>query len=88
VTVSLEAGDRAAILRVADEGPGIPAGMDDRVFGRFVRADPARSGSGSGLGLAIARSIVDRHGGSISAASRGPVDGGPGALFTVTLPTI
>ena len=73
-----------AELVVTDEGPGIPEGMEERVFARFFRADAARSGGGSGLGLAIARSIVARHGGTIAAANR-PTGG---AVLTVRLPRL
>ena len=71
-----------AVLRVADRGPGFPPGSEARVFERFARLDPARSGPGTGLGLAIARSIAVAHGGTIQAANR---EGG-GAIVTVRLP--
>jgi signal transduction histidine kinase len=55
---------------VEDNGQGIAAEALPFIFDRFYRADPARSqASESGLGLAIARSIVEAHGGSISAES-------------------
>src|SRR5262249_8926614 len=66
-----------AILEVLDDGPGIPEGMEEMVFQRFVRgagpADTARSG-GSGLGLAIVRAVAESHGGSV-AARRSPSGG-------------
>jgi signal transduction histidine kinase len=55
---------------VRDNGEGIPADALPHIFDRFYRADPARAqGNESGLGLAIARSIVEAHGGAISAES-------------------
>ncbi len=69
-TGHLDAPDRLrAWLRVSDQGPGFAAGGETRAFDRFWRADRSRSGPGAGLGLAIARSIVDAHGGSITAAN-------------------
>ncbi len=79
-TVSHEA--TTATVQVADDGTGIPAGMQERIFDRFVRADPSRRPDGTGLGLAIARSVVQAHQGTISAATN---DSG-GATFTIRLP--
>jgi signal transduction histidine kinase len=80
--VTIDREDEDVVLEVIDNGSGVPDEALDRVFDRFHRADPARSGSGYGLGLAIARSITERHGGTIGVAN-GP-DGG--AAFTVRLP--
>ncbi len=72
----------SVVLTVADDGAGIPAGSEGRIFDRFFRADPSRSGAGAGLGLAIAAWIVQAHAGSIVAANnnRG------GATFSTELP--
>ena len=56
-----------AVLRVDDNGPGIPPEERDRVFDRFYRRD-GQGPSGSGLGLAIVRAVVQRHGGQLSLA--------------------
>ncbi len=69
-------------LVVADRGPGLPAGTHHKVFERFFRADPARSGPGNGLGLAIVAAICRAHGAVVEATDR---EGG-GAVFTVRFP--
>ncbi len=72
-----------AVLRVCDDGPGIPTELHERVFERFARVDEARSATrGSGLGLAIARDIVLAHGGTITIDS----DHTPGTCFEVRVP--
>ncbi len=70
----------SVFVEVADRGPGIRDGYEDRIFEKFVRGVPA--GGGMGLGLAICRAIINAHGGRIWAANR---DGG-GALFRFVLP--
>ncbi|MEU9121900.1 HAMP domain-containing sensor histidine kinase [Streptomyces sp. NPDC048506] len=67
-----------AVLRVEDDGPGVPEGERERIFERFVRLDDARArdDGGAGLGLAIARDVAVRHGGSL-AVREGPVREGP-----------
>lgn len=58
--------DATAVVRVIDEGPGIPAAFQPRVFDKFQQAaPPGAKRSGTGLGLAIARKIVELHGGRI-----------------------
>ncbi len=69
VALTATAADDRLSIAVDDDGPGIPVGQRDLVFDRFHRIDPARdrASGGSGLGLAISRSIVEAHGGRISA---------------------
>jgi two-component system, OmpR family, sensor kinase len=74
-------------IDVADRGPGIPETHLPRIFERFYRVDPARTGGdtgGTGLGLAIVRAIAEAHGGRVRAETW---DGG-GARFVVTLPVV
>jgi two-component system phosphate regulon sensor histidine kinase PhoR len=68
---------------VADTGVGIPPDQLVRVFERFYKTDPSRTGAGTGLGLAICKHFVQAHGGSIWAESAGE---GRGATFRFTLP--
>jgi len=82
VTVRLRRAAGAAVLSVADQGPGIAPALRARVFERFFR-DPDQAQTGSGLGLAIAKTAIDRHGGQIEL---GDADGGRGLLVTVRLP--
>lgn len=66
VSVSARSGGGWAEVRVADDGPGIPARERERVFDAFARGATARGTRGTGLGLAVCRDIAEAHGGSIS----------------------
>jgi len=68
-------------IRVADNGPGIPEAIRDRLFEPFVTAGKK---GGTGLGLAIAQTVIEAHSGSISCSSRA----GGGAAFTILLPRL
>ena len=72
-------------LQVSDDGIGIEPGLLPHVFDLFTQAErtPDRSQGGLGLGLALAKSLVELHGGSVSARSPGL---GKGSTFTVRLP--
>ncbi|MFF8310494.1 ATP-binding protein [Streptomyces lydicus] len=69
-----------AVLRVEDDGPGVPEAERERIFERFVRLDDARArdDGGAGLGLALARDVAVRHGGSLAVRA--------GAVFELRLP--
>lgn len=75
-------GDGWVLIRVRDQGIGIPAADLPHIFERFHRAANAGQASGSGVGLASAMAIVEQHGGSIRAESQE----GEGATFVVRLP--
>jgi signal transduction histidine kinase len=74
----------AVRFTVEDDGPGFPPGSRERVFERFYRADPARSGPGSGLGLSIVRDLARAHGGDAWAEDVVP----HGGRVVVRLPAI
>lgn len=77
VDLAAEAGE--AVVRVTDDGPGISAANQARVFDRFFTTN--RKGGGTGLGLALVRTIVEAHGGTVALTSE------PGqTTFTVRLP--
>lgn len=79
IRVEAEARDGAAIVKVADQGIGIPEEHLGRIFEPFFTT---KGQKGSGLGLSIAYNMMTRLGGSISAANRSE----GGAVFTLTLP--
>lgn len=85
VQVTLQQTGPWVVLRVADDGPGIPVEERSTVFERFARlqAGRARDAGGAGLGLALTKRIVEQHGGRIS------VEDSPlgGASFVVALPS-
>jgi signal transduction histidine kinase len=84
--VSLNAAleDGAIVVTVSDTGSGIALEHLSHVFDRFYKADPSRAGqaAGSGLGLSIVKAIVERHGGTVTAASQA----GSGTTFTLKFP--
>jgi len=79
-------GDRG-VLRVEDEGVGIAREMLARIFGLFVQGEDTldRARGGLGIGLTLVRTLVELHGGTVTAESPGP---GLGSVFTVRLPRI
>ncbi len=76
------AGPLAAVLEVADRGPGLTPAQAERAFERFYRADQARTSGGTGLGLAIVAALVSAHGGRVWVES----PPGGGAIFRIALP--
>ena len=84
ITTLISSGN--AVIRVEDEGPGLPAAFAKRAFEPFARGDPSRSrrNGGSGLGLSVVRAIAEAHGGDVvyRASSRG------GAAFEICLPRL
>lgn len=84
VRIHTEATADSILLKIADEGRGIPSDKLDSIFDRFQQIEPsdARQKGGTGLGLAICRSIVQQHSGSIWAQR----NLGPGATLYVMLP--
>jgi signal transduction histidine kinase len=83
-TIKLSASrvDHHAVLRVSDEGIGVPAGERQHLFEAFYRASNSRGRQGTGLGLYISRDIVRRSGGDLWLERTGP----QGSTFALSLP--
>jgi len=84
VGTTVRAEESVVEIAVVDQGIGIPAEAQPRVFERFYRVDPARSRDtgGTGLGLSIVKHVVEDHGGEVTVWS----EPGRGSTFTVRLP--
>lgn len=82
VSVRIETDGQGVLWRVKDQGRGIPPGMEERIFDKYVRLGETSGKAGLGLGLYLARHIVERHGGQLSVASGQPA----GACFVCWLP--
>jgi signal transduction histidine kinase len=85
IELSLRREASRAVVRVRDDGIGIPADLLARVFDLFAQGEQGldRSGAGLGIGLTLVKSLVEIHGGSVEARSDGP---GTGSEFEVWLP--
>jgi signal transduction histidine kinase len=83
-TIDVTATENAVVLRVSDDGPGIPPDDLTSLFEPFFRVNRSRAKTtaGYGLGLSICKRIVEAHGGTISAANNPD----RGATFTISLP--
>jgi two-component system, OmpR family, sensor histidine kinase KdpD len=86
VLVDALVGPQEIVLRVTDDGPGIPAQALPQIFDKFAKADTTQAdgGQGTGLGLAIARGIMEAHSGAITAES--PHADGRGTRIVLTFP--
>jgi len=85
ISVSLQSEGTHAVLRVCDEGVGIPPGMQEHIFEPFVQVEESHSPSGLGLGLPLVRQLARLHKGSVEVRSDGV---GCGSEFIVRLPLI
>jgi signal transduction histidine kinase len=89
--VSLAQEGNAAVIRIEDDGPGIPDEEIARMMEPFTRGDPSRNTEtgGAGLGLTLARAIADQHGGALDLVNRRDADGrvlGLTAILELPLP--
>jgi two-component system sensor histidine kinase KdpD len=84
IVIGAEPKGDAVHVWIDDLGPGLPPGMEDRIFERFSRGEREASRPGTGLGLALCRAIIQAHGGRIWAENRR----GGGARFAFALPLL
>jgi len=77
----------AVVIRVADDGPGLPVADRSRAGERFFRADSARSTPGSGLGLSLVRAVAALHGGAVELDDTHHGADHPGLTVTLRLPS-
>jgi two-component system sensor histidine kinase KdpD len=82
VEIMAEVSSFAVEISVADQGPGIPKGLEKKLFEKFYRVRHEAAQSGVGLGLAICKAVIEAHGGSIQAQNR-PTGG---AVFSFMIP--
>ncbi len=83
ISLTLAAEGNEAVLRVSDNGPGVPPDKVEAIFDRFTQVNPtlARASGGLGIGLSLVRRIVELHIGTVQARN-----GDSGAEFTLRLP--
>ena len=72
-----------AVVRVEDDGVGIPAEVLPRIFELFSREDRVAAPDGLGVGLSVVKQLIELHGGFVEGRSPGR---GGGSIFTVRLP--
>jgi len=83
IVVDVTHSAKGAVLSVADNGPGLPAGEHQRVFRRFYRTDASRHSPGSGIGLAIVKAVAELHD-----ASATLTDNMPGLRAEIRFPPV
>ena len=84
IALKVEQEQDQAVIRIRDDGIGIPPDQLEKIFERFVQLEPSmeRAASGLGIGLTLAKTLIELHGGSVAAASEGV---GKGSEFTIRL---
>ena len=87
--IAVERTDGHALIRIEDDGPGIPADQIEAMMQPFTRGEPSRNSAtgGAGLGLTLARAIAEQHGGALTLANRLDAQGRlAGLTATLSLP--
>jgi PAS domain S-box-containing protein len=87
IRISARQEGSTAVIDVADTGVGIPAAMLDEVFGLFTQVERTldHAQGGLGIGLYLVRSLIELHGGNVTASSAGT---GQGSTFTIRIPCL
>jgi two-component system sensor histidine kinase KdpD len=84
IDIAIESAPSGVSITVADRGPGIPKGLEQKIFDKFFRVHAESAQSGVGLGLSICRAVIEAHGGTIRAVNRN----GGGTVFQLHLPML
>jgi signal transduction histidine kinase len=82
ISITCSSSAEAVLVKVKDDGIGIPLAEQPRIWDRLYRGDKSRAQRGLGLGLSLVKAVVEAHGGTVSVASAE----GTGSEFTVSLP--
>jgi signal transduction histidine kinase len=72
VTISADSGENGALLKISDDGPGVPVNEGDLIFKRFYRSEKSRGTPGNGLGLSIVAAVARVHGANVKLSSNEP----------------
>jgi signal transduction histidine kinase len=72
VRIKADAGENGALLKISDDGPGVPANERDLIFKRFYRSEKSRCTPGNGLGLSIVTAVARVHGADVKLSSNDP----------------
>jgi two-component system sensor histidine kinase KdpD len=87
ITVNVTHEERGLVtVRVIDRGPGVPAGLRERIFERFFRGEGDGKPGSTGLGLAIVKGLVEAHAGTVAVENGADAAEGQGAILRFTLP--
>ncbi|MEM9254162.1 MAG: HAMP domain-containing sensor histidine kinase [Pseudomonadota bacterium] len=81
--IRLQTHPDGCVLQIGDDGPGVSADEEDRIFERFYRGDSSRTAPGNGLGLSIVKAVCELHGGTIVLLGQQS-----GAVFDCYLPVV
>lgn len=87
ITIKVKLSSKGIVLTISDQGPGIPEGMEQRIFDKFYTMGSGERKKGAGLGLAICKAIVEAHDCRIWVEKKADQSNNKGATFYILIPT-